>query len=106
MADRPSALLDTANMSEFVDEQHKKQTRALEFTEAMSKRHERIGATQLRRTRAFGKLILFGEHFVVYKVPALVAAVAAYTDCDCEFTDEPGLTGETRRMQTHAPETM
>ena len=40
---------------------------------------------------AFGKLILFGEHFVVYKVPALVGAVAAYTDCDCEFSDAPGL---------------
>lgn len=31
--------------------------------------------------KGFGKLILFGEHFVVYKVPALVGAVAAYTDC-------------------------
>lgn len=45
----------------------------------------------MKRTRAFGKLILFGEHFVVYKVPALVGAVAAYTDCDVEFTDAPGL---------------
>jgi mevalonate kinase len=42
-------------------------------------------------TAAFGKLILFGEHFVVYKVPALVGAVAAYTDCSVEFTDEPGV---------------
>ena len=39
----------------------------------------------------YGKLILFGEHFVVYKVPALVAAVSAYTDCECEFTGTPGL---------------
>ena len=53
--------------------------------------HERIGKAFLSRTRAFGKLILFGEHFVVYKVPALVAAVSAYTDCECVFTDEPGL---------------
>lgn len=43
------------------------------------------------KTRAFGKLILFGEHFVVYKVPALVGAVSAYTDCKLEFLDEPGL---------------
>lgn len=53
--------------------------------------HERIGEHFLSRTRAFGKLILFGEHFVVYKVPALVGAVAAYTDCECEFSSTPGL---------------
>lgn len=43
------------------------------------------------KTHAYGKLILFGEHFVVYKVPALVGAVAAYTDCEFEFTESPGL---------------
>ena len=46
---------------------------------------------RLSKTRAFGKLILFGEHFVVYKVPALVGAIAGYTDCDCEFTGSTGL---------------
>jgi len=46
----------------------------------------------IRRTHAYGKLILFGEHFVVYKVPALVGAVAAYTDCDFEFMED-GTTG-------------
>lgn len=45
----------------------------------------------MARTRAYGKLILFGEHFVVYKVPALVGAVAAYTDCAMEFTDKAGV---------------
>lgn len=54
-------------------------------------RAERVGAAQLARTRAFGKLIFFGEHFVVYKVPAIVGAVAAYTDCDVELTAAPGL---------------
>ncbi|GAX21628.1 mevalonate kinase [Fistulifera solaris] len=53
--------------------------------------HERIGQRILAETRAFGKLILFGEHFVVYKVPALVGAVAAYTDCECERLPGPGL---------------
>lgn len=47
--------------------------------------------SNVSETHAYGKLILFGEHFVVYKVPALVGAVAAYTDCDFEFTSTPGL---------------
>lgn len=42
---------------------------------------------RLAETRAFGKLILFGEHFVVYKVPAYVGAVAAYTDCVMELEE-------------------
>ena len=45
---------------------------------------------RLAKTRAFGKLILFGEHFVVYQVPALVGAVSAYTDCAMEFLDNGG----------------
>jgi hypothetical protein len=32
--------------------------------------------TMKTNTGAFGKLIIFGEHFVVYKVPALVGAVS------------------------------
>jgi len=43
--------------------------------------------SSLSKTHAYGKLILFGEHFVVYKVPALVGAVAAYTDCSIEVVD-------------------
>lgn len=43
--------------------------------------------------RGFGKLILFGEHFVVYKVPALVGAVAAYTDCVVEVSGAEWSTG-------------
>ena len=62
-----------------------------EEPEAKRQRLERIGANLLARSKGYGKLILFGEHFVVYKVPALVGAVACYTDCDVEFTDKAGL---------------
>ena len=59
--------------------------------EAKRQRLEKIGADVLSRTKGYGKLILMGEHFVVYKVPALVGAVSAYTDCDAIFTEKPGL---------------
>lgn len=61
-----------------------------EEDEQMKKQCERIGRRVLDRTRAYGKLILFGEHFVVYKVPALVGAVSDYTDCEAwvELADE------------------
>ena len=46
----------------------------------------------MAETRAFGKLILFGEHLVVYKAPAIVGAVSAYTDCKLEYlSNSPGL---------------
>eukprot|EP00526_Cylindrotheca_closterium_P017098 CAMPEP_0113629982 /NCGR_PEP_ID=MMETSP0017_2-20120614/15571_1 /TAXON_ID=2856 /ORGANISM="Cylindrotheca closterium" /LENGTH=311 /DNA_ID=CAMNT_0000540415 /DNA_START=98 /DNA_END=1030 /DNA_ORIENTATION=- /assembly_acc=CAM_ASM_000147 len=41
--------------------------------------------SDVSKTQAYGKLILFGEHFVVYHVPALVGAVAASTTCELEF---------------------
>mmetsp|Transcript_6663 Transcript_6663/g.9409 ORF Transcript_6663/g.9409 Transcript_6663/m.9409 type:complete len:349 (-) Transcript_6663:194-1240(-) len=83
-------------MSEYVDDAHEqavaKDLHEKATAESLRLQHERIGERVLRRTRAFGKLILFGEHFVVYKVPALVGAVAAYTDCECEFLED-GKTG-------------
>ncbi|EOD28678.1 mevalonate kinase [Emiliania huxleyi CCMP1516] len=82
-------------MSEYASADHAQEvTRDLSARQeesAQRVRQERIGAACLKRTRAFGKLILFGEHFVVYKAPALVGAVAAYTDCDVEFTGAPGI---------------
>mmetsp|Transcript_3264 Transcript_3264/g.4777 ORF Transcript_3264/g.4777 Transcript_3264/m.4777 type:complete len:347 (-) Transcript_3264:130-1170(-) len=82
-------------MSEYVDDAHEqavtKDLHDKATAESLRVQHERIGERTLRRTRAFGKLILFGEHFVVYKVPALVGAVAAYTDCECEFLEDAGL---------------
>jgi hypothetical protein len=55
-------------MSEYVDDEA--------VTKSLRKQYERIGQRLLKKTRAYGKLILFGEHFVVYKVAALVGAVA------------------------------
>ena len=37
--------------------------------------------------KGYGKLILFGEHFVVYKAPALVGAVSAATTCTATFDE-------------------
>lgn len=79
-------------MSEYANSSHQTQVEATlvcqQAVQAQRLQHERIGARVLAKTRAYGKLILFGEHFVVYKVPALVGAVAAYTDCECEIVDD------------------
>jgi len=48
---------------------------------------DKESSINLAQTNAYGKLILFGEHFVVYKVPALVGAVSNYTDCSIEISD-------------------
>ena len=46
--------------------------------------------------KGYGKLILFGEHFVVYKAPALVGAVSAATTCEATLADaDSGITGLT-----------
>mmetsp|Transcript_42 Transcript_42/g.113 ORF Transcript_42/g.113 Transcript_42/m.113 type:complete len:323 (+) Transcript_42:928-1896(+) len=42
--------------------------------------------TESNEFKGFGKLILFGEHFVVYKKPALVGAVAAATVAEVELS--------------------
>lgn len=57
----------------------------------MSKRTRRSSAgaaSTMPRHVGFGKLILFGEHFVVYNKPAFVAAVAAYTSCEVELSPD------------------
>lgn len=67
----PQAISNNNNsniMSEYVDDEA--------VAKSLRKQYERIGHRLLKKTRAYGKLILFGEHFVVYKVPALVGAVA------------------------------
>lgn len=58
----------------------------------------------LAKTHAYGKLILFGEHFVVYKVSALVGAVAAYTDCSIKIEDASGEESSTNDIETGAIE--
>ena len=75
-------------MSEYASEAHKQQIMEAGSQQQQRLQHERIGTRVLGATRAYGKLILFGEHFVVYKVPALVGAVSAYTDCECIVQDK------------------
>ena len=38
----------------------------------------------------FGKAIVFNEHFVVYKIPAIVSAIGKYTLAKVEAVDKPG----------------
>jgi mevalonate kinase len=74
-------------MSEYVDEQHEAAADMIHDEKALRLQCEQIGHRALNRTNAYGKLILFGEHFVVYKVPALVGAISDYTNCDVVLTD-------------------
>ena len=68
-------------MSEYVNAEHEREVTAeisaRQDTGALRARCERIGASALQRTRAFGKLILFGEHFVVRRAHAAPAPAAA-----------------------------
>lgn len=59
---------------------------------------DRGGKAETMANMGYGKLILFGEHFVVYKVPALVGAVADYTDCQVKLLPGgSGISGEDNR---------
>ena len=82
-------------MSEYASDEHRIQAESMiernMKSQSLKAQHERIGSYFLSKTNAYGKLILFGEHFVVYKVPALVGAIAGYTNCECEFTGGTGL---------------
>eukprot|EP01063_Lacrimia_lanifica_P037600 TRINITY_DN776_c0_g1_i1.p2 TRINITY_DN776_c0_g1~~TRINITY_DN776_c0_g1_i1.p2 ORF type:complete len:339 (+),score=182.68 TRINITY_DN776_c0_g1_i1:66-1082(+) len=49
--------------------------------------------TEAHKHKGFGKVILFGEHFVVYELPSVVCAVKEYTDCMVERA--PGTDGWT-----------
>ena len=69
-------------MSEYADAAHEAIVEQITDDKWIQERHAAIGQRTLQKTHAFGKLILFGEHFVVYKVPALVGAISDYTDCD------------------------
>jgi len=48
----------------------------------------------------FGKAILFNEHFVVYKIPAIVSALGNYTVAKVTSSDKPGWQLEDNRKAT------
>ena len=48
----------------------------------------------------FGKAIMFGEHFVVYGVPAIVSAIGKYTIAKIEAIDKANWTLEDNRKAT------
>lgn len=53
-----------------------------------AKKRKTEDAVEAVEHKGFGKLILFGEHFVVYKKPALVGAVKAATVAEVELSPE------------------
>jgi mevalonate kinase len=72
-------------MSEYVDAEHEAIVDKIFDEKSLQELHLHIGQRTLDRTNAYGKLILFGEHFVVYNVPALVGAISDYTNCYVEL---------------------
>ena len=53
--------------------------------------------------RGFGKVILFGEHFVVHGIPSIVSAISDYTTAEVML--EPNLEGNDFRIEDNRPET-
>ncbi|HID60556.1 MAG TPA: hypothetical protein EYP46_01690, partial [Hadesarchaea archaeon] len=50
--------------------------------------------------KGYGKVILFGEHFVVYGVPSIVSAIDRVTTATVERSDGSGWTLEDNRPAT------
>ena len=74
-------------MSEYVDAEHEALVDQILDDKSLHELYVHIGQRTLNRTNAYGKLILFGEHFVVYHVPALVGAISDYTNCHVELEE-------------------
>lgn len=91
-------------MSEYVDEHHEAAVDEILDAAAFHEQCAQIGATVLRQTHAYGKLILLGEHFVVYHVPALVGAVSDYTDCHVQLIPVVGDASSAANEQQQQPQ--
>jgi len=50
--------------------------------------------------KGFGKTILFGEHFVVYGLPAIASALGTYTTANIEVVKGKGWTVDDQRLAT------
>ena len=50
--------------------------------------------------KGYGKTILFGEHFVVYGLPAIASALGAFTTADVKVTKGSGWTVDDQRPAT------
>jgi len=50
--------------------------------------------------KGYGKTILFGEHFVVYGLPAIASALGAFTAADVKVVEGKGFTVDDQRLAT------